>query len=77
MTWPKIKRVTNYTGPYKKLYLDSIPREIRLRIRIYFRIHSCLKTVFTQVEEDLLAEKMKIKKVSDEVNQTFDDMLSF
>ena len=30
-----------------------------------------------QVEEDLLAEKMKIKKVSDEVNQTFDDMLSF
>jgi len=30
-----------------------------------------------QVEEDLLAEKMKIKKVSDEVNQTFEDMLTF
>lgn len=29
-----------------------------------------------QVEEDLLAEKMKIKKISDELNQTFDDMLS-
>merc|ERR1712111_291168 len=29
-----------------------------------------------QVEEDLLAEKMKIKKVSDELNQVFDDMLS-
>merc|ERR1740123_505359 len=29
-----------------------------------------------QVEEDLLAEKMKIKKVSDELNQTFDDMLN-
>ena len=28
------------------------------------------------VEEDLLAEKMKIKKVSDELNQVFDDMLS-
>ena len=29
-----------------------------------------------QVEEDLLTEKYKIKKISDEVNQTFDDMLS-
>merc|ERR1719187_1275055 len=29
-----------------------------------------------QVEEDLLAEKYKIKKISDEVNQTFDDMLN-
>ena len=29
-----------------------------------------------QVEEDLLSEKMKIKKVSDELNQTFDDMLN-
>ena len=29
-----------------------------------------------QVEEDLLSEKMKIKKVSDELNQVFDDMLS-
>merc|ERR1719147_309678 len=29
-----------------------------------------------QTEEDLLAEKMKIKKVSDELNQVFDDMLS-
>merc|ERR1719318_1828199 len=29
-----------------------------------------------QVEEDLLKEKYKIKKISDEVNQTFDDMLS-
>jgi len=29
-----------------------------------------------QVEEDLLAEKYKIKKINDEVNQTFDDMLS-
>merc|ERR1712154_759289 len=29
-----------------------------------------------QVEEDLLSEKMKIKKGSDELNQVFDDMLS-
>ena len=28
------------------------------------------------VEEDLLAEKMKIKKSSDELNQVFDDMLN-
>ena len=29
-----------------------------------------------QVEEDLLSEKMKIKKVSDELNQVFDDMIN-
>jgi len=29
-----------------------------------------------QVEEDLLAEKYKIKKVSDELNQTFEDMIN-
>ena len=29
-----------------------------------------------QVEEDLLTEKYKIKQISDEVNQTFDDMLN-
>jgi len=29
-----------------------------------------------QVEEDLLAEKYKIKKISDDLNQTFDDMIS-
>jgi len=29
-----------------------------------------------QTEEDLLSEKMKIKKVSDELNQVFDDMLN-
>ena len=29
-----------------------------------------------QTEEDLLQEKLKIKKVSDELDQTFDDMLS-
>jgi chromosome segregation ATPase len=29
-----------------------------------------------QVEEDLLAEKYKIKKISDDLNQTFDDMLN-
>merc|ERR1711892_641589 len=29
-----------------------------------------------QIEEDLLGEKLKIKKVSDQVNQTFDDMLN-
>merc|ERR1719318_471263 len=29
-----------------------------------------------QVEEDLLTEKYKIKKISDEVNQTFDNMLN-
>merc|ERR1711892_415297 len=28
-----------------------------------------------QTEEDLLGEKMKIKKISDELNQTFEDML--
>jgi len=29
-----------------------------------------------QVEEDLLSEKYKIKKISDELNQTFDDMIN-
>jgi len=29
-----------------------------------------------QTEEDLLAEKLKIKRISDELNQTFDDMLN-
>merc|ERR1719410_2104770 len=29
-----------------------------------------------QVEEDLLTEKMKIKKVSDDLNQTFEDMIN-
>ena len=29
-----------------------------------------------QTEEDLLSEKMKIKKISDELNQTFEDMLN-
>jgi hypothetical protein len=28
-----------------------------------------------QIEEDLLSEKLKIKKLSDEVDSTFDDML--
>ena len=28
------------------------------------------------VEEDLLAEKMKIKRVGDELNQVFEDMLN-
>ncbi len=30
-----------------------------------------------QTEETLLTEKLKIKKVSDDLNQTFDDMLRF
>lgn len=30
-----------------------------------------------QIEEGLLSEKLKIKKVSDDLNQTFDDMLRF
>ncbi|XP_059095746.1 tropomyosin-2-like [Tigriopus californicus] len=33
-----------------------------------------LNVKIDQVEESLLAEKMKIKKVSDDLNQTFDDM---
>ena len=30
----------------------------------------------TQVEEDLLTEKYKIKKISDDLNQTFEDMIN-
>ena len=30
-----------------------------------------------QTEEALLTEKLKIKKISDDLNQTFDDMLTF
>lgn len=30
-----------------------------------------------QIEESLLSEKLKIKKVSDDLNQTFDDMLRY
>merc|ERR1712013_171762 len=29
-----------------------------------------------QVEEDLLGEKYKIKKISDDLNQTFEDMIN-
>ena len=29
-----------------------------------------------QVEEDLLTEKYKIKKISDDLNQTFEDMIN-
>merc|ERR1712193_159909 len=29
-----------------------------------------------QIEEDLLAEKYRIKKISDELNQTFEDMIN-
>ena len=29
-----------------------------------------------RVEEDLLSEKCKIKKISDELNQTFEDMIN-
>ena len=35
-----------------------------------------LNVQIEQVEEDLLAEKMKIKKISDGLNQSFDDMLN-
>ena len=29
-----------------------------------------------QIEEDLLTEKYKIKKISDDLNQTFEDMIN-
>ena len=29
-----------------------------------------------RVEEDLLTEKYKIKKISDDLNQTFEDMIN-
>ena len=32
--------------------------------------------IMDQVEEDLLTEKLKIKKVSDDLNQTFEDMIN-
>merc|ERR1712203_677871 len=35
-----------------------------------------LKVRIDQVEEDLLAEKYKIKRISDELNQTFEDMIN-
>ena len=37
---------------------------------------TCFSFYF-QVEEDLLAEKLKIKHVSDDLDKTFDDMLGF
>ena len=36
-----------------------------------------LNVKIDQIEESLLSEKLKIKKVSDDLNQTFDDMLIF
>ena len=35
-----------------------------------------INTLIDQVEEDLLTEKLKIKKVSDDLNQTFEDMIN-
>ena len=32
--------------------------------------------IFCQIEEDLLTEKYKIKKISDDLNQTFEDMIN-
>lgn len=36
-----------------------------------------LNVKIDQTEEALLSEKLKIKKISDDLNQTFDDMLTF
>ena len=36
-----------------------------------------LNVKIDQTEEALLTEKLKIKKISDDLNQTFDDMLTF
>ncbi len=46
--------------------------------RLYFwrPLYSVFHRLWFQTEEDLLQEKLKIKKVSDELDQTFDDMLS-
>ena len=32
--------------------------------------------IVCQIEEDLLTEKYKIKKISDDLNQTFEDMIN-
>ena len=42
----------------------------------YHEIIIIINTLIDQVEEDLLTEKLKIKKVSDDLNQTFEDMIN-
>ena len=39
--------------------------------------HAKMREEIDQIEEDLLAEKMKIKAVSDDLDQTFTTMLKF
>ena len=42
----------------------------------YHEMIIIINTLIDQVEEDLLTEKLKIKKVSDDLNQTFEDMIN-
>ena len=50
---------------------------IKVMMIIFIRIIMIIKITFLdQVEEDLLTEKLKIKKVSDDLNQTFEDMIN-
>ena len=50
---------------------------IKVMMIIFIKIIMIFKITFLdQVEEDLLTEKLKIKKVSDDLNQTFEDMIN-
>ena len=50
---------------------------IKVMMIIFIKIIMIIKITFLdQVEEDLLTEKLKIKKVSDDLNQTFEDMIN-
>merc|ERR1712013_357423 len=64
----------------EKLQLDILDQSNKLKASEYRGEQAemnvqRLNVRIDQTEEDLLSEKLKIKKISDELNQTFDDMI--
>jgi len=44
-------------------------------LTFFMRTQACLCCRIDDIEDEIYREKLKIKKVSDELNETFDDML--
>ena len=63
----------------KFVFIDSTANFLRILFNDCLKVDSTncfINQLIDQVEEDLLTEKMKIKKVSDDLNQTFEDMIN-
>ena len=69
-----LKREENYQNQIKNL-TDSLKGAENREENAIMNIQR-LNIRIDQVEEDLLGEKLKIKRVSDDLEKVFDDMLS-